>query len=282
MKSIFSGIIGGLLGLASVIAPQQAQAAVIGEFNACGTENLSVPVAAAGHTYVSVTTADATSLLPLDTLIYRTCNPYPNNTAINNAVANGMDLIVDATSIQAVNLPGSPALTISSIGACEGNTRLAPGAPITSGPGGTLTDDSFDIGQPGGGNGYCSIMGTSPVATLPAGAIPFVVTPDGAHAGALAYNHGQGQVAVSISQWSYPVVYTPGQHLYPGIKTYFINTLAWALGYNSVTCASEGYTGTKLEWCKNICERGLTGATLGIWIHRWTTRYRDLPYCAVE
>ena len=46
--------------------------------------------------------------------------------------------------------------------------------------------------------------------------------------------------------------------------------------------ASEGYTSTKLEWCKNICERGLTGATFDIWIHRWITRYRDLPYCAVN
>lgn len=47
-----------------------------------------------------------------------------------------------------------------------------------------------------------------------------------------------------------------------------------------VTCASEGYTGTKLTWCKNICENGLTGATLDMWIHRWVNRYRDLPYCA--
>jgi len=50
----------------------------------------------------------------------------------------------------------------------------------------------------------------------------------------------------------------------------------------STTCASEGYTGTKLTWCKNICENGLTGATLDTWIHRWINRYRDLPYCAVE
>ena len=48
------------------------------------------------------------------------------------------------------------------------------------------------------------------------------------------------------------------------------------------TCASEGYTGTKLTWCKNICEKGYTGATLDMWIHRWVSRYRDLPYCAVE
>ena len=30
----------------------------------------------------------------------------------------------------------------------------------------------------------------------------------------------------------------------------------------AVTCASEGYTGTKLTWCQNICEKGYTGATL--------------------
>ena len=50
----------------------------------------------------------------------------------------------------------------------------------------------------------------------------------------------------------------------------------------NITCASEGYTGTKLTWCKNICEKGYTGAQLDIWIHRWVSRYRDLPYCAVE
>jgi hypothetical protein len=48
------------------------------------------------------------------------------------------------------------------------------------------------------------------------------------------------------------------------------------------TCASEGYTGTKLEWCKNICERGYEGSTLNMWIRRWIDRYRILPYCAIE
>ncbi len=48
------------------------------------------------------------------------------------------------------------------------------------------------------------------------------------------------------------------------------------------TCASEGYTGTKLTWCKNICEMGYTGATLDMWIRRWVDRYHNLPYCAIE
>lgn len=48
------------------------------------------------------------------------------------------------------------------------------------------------------------------------------------------------------------------------------------------TCAEAGYTYTKLEWCKNICERGYTGAQLDMWIRRWVDRYRDLPACALE
>ena len=60
-------------------------------------------------------------------------------------------------------------------------------------------------------------------------------------------------------------------------------TGGWSITFRATaTCASQGYTGTKLLWCQNICEKGYTGATLQTWIHRWITRYRDLPYCAAE
>ena len=49
----------------------------------------------------------------------------------------------------------------------------------------------------------------------------------------------------------------------------------------STTCASEGYTGTKLLWCQNICEKGYTGNILNMWLRRWIDRYRNLPYCAL-
>ncbi len=65
-----------------------------------------------------------------------------------------------------------------------------------------------------------------------------------------------------------------------GVTNFFVDDVS--LNVEETTCASEGYTGTKLTWCKNICENGLTGATLDIWIHRWINRYRDLPYCAQE
>ncbi|MEF9982861.1 MAG: hypothetical protein RR762_15820 [Glutamicibacter sp.] len=48
------------------------------------------------------------------------------------------------------------------------------------------------------------------------------------------------------------------------------------------TCASEGYKGTQLTWCKNICESNLSQASRDTWIHRWINRYRDLPYCAAD
>ncbi len=48
------------------------------------------------------------------------------------------------------------------------------------------------------------------------------------------------------------------------------------------SCASEGYTGTKLTWCQNVCEKGYTGATLDMWVRRWMDRYRQLPYCAAN
>ena len=59
----------------------------------------------------------------------------------------------------------------------------------------------------------------------------------------------------------------------------------WELTFRGVdnqSCASSGYTGTKLTWCKNVCEKGYTGATLDMWIHRWIEKYRDLPYCMQE
>ena len=60
------------------------------------------------------------------------------------------------------------------------------------------------------------------------------------------------------------------------------NSRTATLNYTvSTTCSNDGYSGTQLTWCRNICEMGYTGATLDIWIHRWINRYRDLPYCLV-
>ena len=56
-------------------------------------------------------------------------------------------------------------------------------------------------------------------------------------------------------------------------------SLSVAGGPVGSTCANEGYTGIKLQWCQNVCENGHTGQLLDAWIHRWIDRFRQLPYC---
>ena len=66
------------------------------------------------------------------------------------------------------------------------------------------------------------------------------------------------------------------------VTNFFVDDVSLDVEEVVVTCASEGYTGTKLLWCRNICEIEHTPAVHASWIHRWVNRYRDLPYCAVE
>ena len=284
MKSMIVSACAVMAGFALALAPQAASAGVVGEYNhqcaATLPESLSVPITAAGHTWLAVGGLDAASLQGLDALVIRYCGTYPGSAAVDAAVAGGMGLVLDATSVDG-NLPGGPALSFNEW--CDQNHSLAPASPIATGPGGTLTNDSLDVGGPGGMGGYCTFTGTTAKATLPSGLIPFVTTADGSRVGALGYSSGAGRVALSKTQFSYPTVYTPSEYLYPGAKTYYINALTWALSKAPpVTCASEGYTGTQLTWCKNICEMGYTGTTLKTWIKRWTDKYRSLPYCARE
>lgn len=302
MKSMFSSGCLAALGLVASLQPATAQAGVIGEYaqGSCGflgsgVENLSIPVAAAGHTWLQVNTLDASSLSGLNGLYIRSCGAFPGNAAVNSAVFAGMALMVDVYAydapgllVDAALMPGAPAISFTlASGGCNVNYSLAAGSPIASGPGGTLTDDSLDVGGPGGvgGQGFdpCTFTGGTPVATLPAGTVPFFTTTDALNATAVGYGHGAGQVVVSASQNPSSYLYNPGNYAYPGAKTFYINAMAWALAGSGPmqTCASEGYTYTKLSWCKNICENGLTGATRDMWIRRWIDRYRVLPYCLI-
>src|SRR5690606_7232144 len=59
------------------------------------------------------------------------------------------------------------------------------------------------------------------------------------------------------------------------------NSATESLAYTvTTTCANDGYTGTQLNWCRNICEMGYSGSTLNMWLRRWKDRYHDDgPYC---
>ena len=296
LSAIALAIVGGA---ASLGMSASALAGNVGHYDGCGfftLGDLAGPIAAAGHTKVTVATLDAGSLAGLDALVVTSCYGGPftaSNAALNTAVSNGMGLVVESlgvsggsSGINSANLPGAPAFSTSAVYAypVANNIELAAGSPISNGPGGTLTATSLDRGTPTGET--FNFVFLYPSNQLPAGAIPFLTTANSAQVVAFGYNHGTGRVAYADSQAS---IFLPGGQIAAssevfsaGLSTYLSNAIAWAAGYNPVTttCASEGYTGTKLSWCKNICEMGYTGATLDMWIHRWIGRYRDLPYCA--
>ena len=180
------------------------------------------------------------------------------------------------------------------------NVSTIPGSPI----GGTLgispASNKRVIGNGWAtwSHGYTGVVyynngGTSATLTLPAGTKAFyfyvasdsfglynftAVTDSGTTSGAVPV---EGQAGAG----GFAFYSTAGETI-SSITVTVAGTSGFAIGEFGIsggaTCASEGYTGTKLTWCQNICEKGYTGTTLNTWIHRWVDRYRDLPYCAVE
>lgn len=297
MNLRFSGLCLAVLGVMGGLgASRTAEAGNVGYYTspACVSASPANAIVAAGHTPVAITTLDAASLESIDALVVTvvcTPSPFPANPALNAAVANGLRLMIDTVPIPDLKLlPGSPALSFAVNP--QINVSIPSTAPIRSGPAGELTNDSLDTGAPGGQGGLTSTYGTVDVSSLPSGGKALVVSASDLNkAAAFAYPVGAGIVVVSNTQWVYllPGVYSEnyyqGNYLIPGVHTYYTNTIAWLMSGRSdpqplTTCASEGYTGTKLTWCQNICEKGYTGATLSSWIKRWTDKYRDLPYCA--
>lgn len=276
-------------GIGGLIAPSTAEAGNVGYFkndSLCTGHlgNASAAIVAAGHTPKLVTNLDNASLTGLSALIVSTCGTWSSNATVNSAVASGMGLVIDVGqgyAMPSTTLPGSP--TFQTFFGCTQDVDVAGGSPIATGPGGSIDDSSFDFQD-----GLCNFVGYVPVAQLPAGAHAFLL--DGivdSNVVAFGYPYGNGKVAFSPSQISRQLPgatasdYPFPMQWAPAVVPYFANALAWVMPADqSPTCASEGYTGTKLTWCQNICEKGYTGATLNSWIKRWTDKYRDLPYCA--
>ena len=277
--------------------PAASQAGNVG-YNIIGAYSDGIPAAitSLGHTPVPVTTLDAPSLAGLDVLVLASCGDQSllsaPNAALNAAVQNGLKLVVETgcsgAPLNSANLPGAPTYSSSTFDAYPeaDDIEIPAGSPILTGPGGTLTATSLD--RIGATDGYYNMVRYHLRSALPAGATVLLTTGNTDHVGALAWSHGSGRVVHTETQSSF---FLPGslaadatESFKPGMVVYFKNLLAWASGPGApaTTCASEGYTGTKLTWCKNICEMGYTGATLDMWIHRWINRYRDLPYCARE
>jgi hypothetical protein len=280
--NLAASLLAVLGGAAALLMPGTSQAGNVGYNTGCFEPgSVKAPlITQAGHTPVAVAGLNTAAFSSLSTLVLENCNGASLATQVNadvaTAVANGMTLVVydwEPGAATASQLPGAPAATIVRV---SGNqVDLAAGSPIATGPGGTLTNASLDGGS-SSNHGHAT--------SIPAGSIALVTTAAPANVIAFSYTYGAGRVVYSAIPFDcYARVggtcdYLPAA---PGIRSYFVNVLAWSAGAATTTCASEGYTGTKLEWCKNICERGYTGSTLAMWIRRWTDRYRTLPYCAL-
>ena len=205
----------------------------------------------------------------------------PFNQAAQAAIP---DFTTDVTLI-----PGSPV---------AGNLLLAPGANKRT------VGVNWWAGNPGAwGHGYTGpvfyVNENTSVLTLPASAQAFyfyvqpnqggiwnvtATTNSGTTSGAIAVSSGP-----SGSANGYAFYATAGETIQSvTITVSGVEGPGMALGEFGInggvatTCASEGYTGTKLTWCRNICEIEHTPAVHASWIHRWINRYRDLPYCAQE
>ena len=278
------------LGLCGLLAPATVRAGDIGYFKEgdCATTagDYAARIANAGHTPVALGDLSPASLAPLDGLVLaQGCNATFSgiSAAVDDAVANGMSLFLQVQDIPlgstaTLRLPGLAALAVSD--GCSLDVSLAAGSPIASGPGGSVEDSNLDNPS------LCGLTGWADASALPAGSTRLLVDATVAsNVGAFAYAYGNGRVVLSMDQIMYSM--TGGRlatsHPRAGSDAYITNTIAWLMPKAPIaTCASEGYTGTKLTWCRNICEMGYTGATLDMWIHRWINRYRDLPYCAQE
>ena len=278
-----------LAGACALAFPAISQAGNVGYTPMCshiGVGNPTTLITAAGHTPVAIATADAASLTGLQALMVSNCNDVNMastiNPAIASAVSGGMKLIVsdwNPGASTAAALPGSPAIVMTFDPGID--IDIPAGSPVASGPGGTLTNSSMD-------DGFYSNHGYT-TSVLPTGSIAMLTTGDPSEKVGFQYTYGSGTVAYSAIPLDF---YFPGgggasSATYPtSARTYVINLLAFTVAPpvdpGTSTCASEGYTGAKLTWCKNVCENGLTGQTLDTWIHRWVNRYRQLPYCAVE
>jgi hypothetical protein len=273
-------VLGGASTLLLPLASQAGNVGYITGQTCSGPGDKSAAITAAGHTPVAIGSITPASLSGLSALVLESCGAYSSNADVNNAVSNGMGLLISdwgpavGTGGQ---LPGTPAVSYGTYG-CITTTNFPAGSPAATGPGGALTNSSLD-----GGN--CSAHGYMDTA-LPGG-VQALTTTDASPSQtiSLLYQHGSGRVVYAPLPWSWflPGGSGAGNVASPGIQAFMVNSLALVAGEGIVTtCASEGYTGTQLLWCKNICEKGYTGATLEMWIRRWLGRWRDLPYCAVE
>ena len=281
MNTRFASCAAALAGVVLLAISGASQGATVGYFGFCSQGSPVPSITAAGHTPVAVASLDAASLAGLDGLLILSCT-FSANADVSSAVANGLELIIHDWSPSGstpAKLPGAPAITVTSSGG--GQMDLAAGSPIASGPAGPLTNASLD-------GGTSSYHGSANLASLPAGSTPLtVVEGNPAAVVTFAYPYGTGRVVYGAMPLDH---YLPGgaydqanlcgsNPVCTGMRTYLTNLVAWAVP-NFTSCADEGFSGSKLTLCRQVCEIEQTPTRLTSLIKLYMSAYRSEPPCA--
>ena len=284
MKNRIAAGILTVLGICTALLPGTSFAANIGHYELCngaGAGYLADAITSGGGTPVNITVPDAAQLAGVSALLVTNCdnssyNPEwtANLAAIDARVQAGMALVFYDRYVTGAGaqLPGGAGIVAVRDFADDRNIDLPAGSPLLTTNGGPATQTSLD-------NGSSSSHGYVTQASIPGGGAVLAHRTAPSEAVIIRYPRGSGSVVYS----TIPADYYLSDDTSSGLPAEVLATVQATLNLTfgaSTTCASEGYTGTKLTWCQNICEKGYTGATLDMWIHRWINRYRDLPYCA--
>lgn len=241
-----ASVLVALGGATALLMPGTSQAGNIGYFDMCGGNQAAhaAAITAAGHTPVAITTPDSETLSDLDALSVTNCS----NDSFGSSYTSNLAAITAAVN-------GGMVLIV--------HDRFVTGAGgILPGGSGLTTVRNAD-----NGNADIDFPVGSPIISGPGGVLNNS-TLDGGNSS----THGYVVPATLPSGGSMLATRPAG--------TPEEGEGGGEGGFTS--CAAEGYTGTKLTWCRNICEIEQTPAQLKVWIRRWVDRYHTDPPCSGE
>ncbi|MDE2382787.1 MAG: hypothetical protein KGL71_11350 [Xanthomonadaceae bacterium] len=286
MKTQFATLTLAVLGgLGAMLMPGISQAANIGYYELCNGQGAAYQAAiitAGGGTAVNITTPNAAQLAGVSTLLVTNCDnggyaaAWTANLAdISARVQGGMALVFFDRAVTGANaqLPGGSGLDAVRDFSDDMNIDLPSNSPLLTSNGGPVTQTSLD-------NGSSSSHGYVTAASLPAGGVIWAHRTAPSEGVVIRYPFGSGSVVYS----TIPADYYLEQDISQGLPAAVAATVQATAGLHfqtTTTCASSGYTGTQLLWCQKICESGLTGKELDVWLQRWIRQFRKLPYCAL-
>jgi hypothetical protein len=277
MNRISKTLLTVVTGLAALCASGATLAGNVGYFgDKCYGDNSAGIIAAAGHTPVALSTLTAGSLAGLQALFIDGCS-FATSDAVNTAVNNGLVLIwhdPNWSGPATKQLPGIAGVPYIS-GGDSTAVDFPVGSPVLTGPGGSLNNGSLD-------NGSSSSHGYFDQASLPVGATVLANQGMATRIVSFSYVYGAGRVVYSSMPLTcyFPGSSCDGSVATAGMQAYAKNVIAWAVGPQFTTCAAEGFSGTKLTLCRQVCEMHYTGTKLNALIRTWTSLYHEDPPCA--